>query len=230
MVGESLWLPTSFSKSLYSFPRWKEPSTLFQKLEEYVGSVEHGLPWGLFQSKGTPLPFSFVRILCIIGHASSRLVHAPVVVRLRLHRFLHWIEALSWRNPLYFRFQKTWCWCMLCFKVMATKDYVVISLHSLTLSWCQILILYTQYHFFVCPFSAHVFVHNLICAFSNLSVSFSCPLSQSIDPGQQFTWENSNMEVNKPKNRYANVIAYDHSRVVLTPVDGKNSCKHLSFS
>ncbi|XP_073726774.1 protein tyrosine phosphatase receptor type Fa isoform X10 [Misgurnus anguillicaudatus] len=43
---------------------------------------------------------------------------------------------------------------------------------------------------------------------------------ESIDPGQQFTWENSNLEVNKPKNRYANVIAYDHSRVVLNPVDG----------
>nr|XP_055058540.1 receptor-type tyrosine-protein phosphatase F-like isoform X2 [Misgurnus anguillicaudatus] len=43
---------------------------------------------------------------------------------------------------------------------------------------------------------------------------------ESIEPGQQFTWENSNLEVNKPKNRYANVIAYDHSRVVLTPVDG----------
>ncbi|XP_071984672.1 receptor-type tyrosine-protein phosphatase F isoform X5 [Engystomops pustulosus] len=43
---------------------------------------------------------------------------------------------------------------------------------------------------------------------------------ESIDPGQQFTWENSNLEVNKPKNRYANVIAYDHSRVILTSVDG----------
>ncbi|XP_054871964.1 protein tyrosine phosphatase receptor type Fa isoform X16 [Amphiprion ocellaris] len=42
---------------------------------------------------------------------------------------------------------------------------------------------------------------------------------ESIDPGQQFTWEHSNLEVNKPKNRYANVIAYDHSRVILTPVD-----------
>uniref|UniRef100_A0A672MA48 protein-tyrosine-phosphatase n=1 Tax=Sinocyclocheilus grahami TaxID=75366 RepID=A0A672MA48_SINGR len=43
---------------------------------------------------------------------------------------------------------------------------------------------------------------------------------ESVDPGQQFTWENSNLEVNKPKNRYANVIAYDHSRVVLIPIDG----------
>ncbi|XP_052336231.1 receptor-type tyrosine-protein phosphatase F isoform X7 [Oncorhynchus keta] len=43
---------------------------------------------------------------------------------------------------------------------------------------------------------------------------------ESVDPGQQFTWEHSNLEVNKPKNRYANVIAYDHSRVILTSVDG----------
>ncbi|XP_046712786.1 receptor-type tyrosine-protein phosphatase S isoform X19 [Silurus meridionalis] len=43
---------------------------------------------------------------------------------------------------------------------------------------------------------------------------------ESIDPGQQFTWEHSNLEVNKPKNRYANVIAYDHSRVILGPVEG----------
>ncbi|CAF91826.1 unnamed protein product, partial [Tetraodon nigroviridis] len=43
---------------------------------------------------------------------------------------------------------------------------------------------------------------------------------ESVDPGQQFTWENSNLEVNKPKNRYANVIAYDHSRVMLSSIDG----------
>uniref|UniRef100_A0A914GZU8 protein-tyrosine-phosphatase n=1 Tax=Globodera rostochiensis TaxID=31243 RepID=A0A914GZU8_GLORO len=42
---------------------------------------------------------------------------------------------------------------------------------------------------------------------------------ESIDTGQHFTWENSAMEVNKHKNRYANVVAYDHSRVVLPPED-----------
>jgi len=38
---------------------------------------------------------------------------------------------------------------------------------------------------------------------------------ESIDPGQQFTWDASNEQENKTKNRYANVIAYDHSRVKL---------------
>ncbi|XP_052047779.1 receptor-type tyrosine-protein phosphatase S isoform X7 [Apodemus sylvaticus] len=56
-----------------------------------------------------------------------------------------------------------------------------------------------------------------------LKANDSLQLSQeyeSIDPGQQFTWEHSNLEANKPKNRYANVIAYDHSRVILQPLEG----------
>lgn len=54
-------------------------------------------------------------------------------------------------------------------------------------------------------------------------ITHSLSRSQSIDPGQQFTWEHSNLEVNKPKNRYANVIAYDHSRVLLSAIDGMPS-------
>nr|XP_029132824.1 receptor-type tyrosine-protein phosphatase F-like isoform X2 [Labrus bergylta] len=51
---------------------------------------------------------------------------------------------------------------------------------------------------------------------------------ESIDPGQQFTWENSNLEVNKPKNRYANVTAYDHSRVILSPVAGAPGSDYIN--
>ncbi|XP_031415691.1 protein tyrosine phosphatase receptor type Db isoform X9 [Clupea harengus] len=51
---------------------------------------------------------------------------------------------------------------------------------------------------------------------------------ESIDPGQQFTWEHSNLEVNKPKNRYANVIAYDHSRVLLSSIDGMPGSDYIN--
>lgn len=64
----------------------------------------------------------------------------------------------------------------------------------------------------------NIFINRIWHYFPLLDVKLSF---QSIDPGQQFTWEHSNLEVNKPKNRYANVIAYDHSRVILMPVEGK---------
>ena len=51
---------------------------------------------------------------------------------------------------------------------------------------------------------------------------------ESIEPGQQFTWDNSNLEYNKPKNRYANVIAYDHSRVILQPIDSISGSDYIN--
>ncbi|XP_070700510.1 receptor-type tyrosine-protein phosphatase S-like [Pempheris klunzingeri] len=51
---------------------------------------------------------------------------------------------------------------------------------------------------------------------------------ESIDPSQQFTWEHSNLEVNKPKNRYANVIAYDHTRVILAPIEGIQGSDYIN--
>ena len=51
---------------------------------------------------------------------------------------------------------------------------------------------------------------------------------ESIEPGQQFTWDQSNLEMNKPKNRYANVIAYDHSRVKLQQLDGISGSDYIN--
>lgn len=51
---------------------------------------------------------------------------------------------------------------------------------------------------------------------------------ESIEPGQQFTWDQSNSEINKPKNRYANVTAYDHSRVILNSLDGITGSDYIN--
>lgn len=53
---------------------------------------------------------------------------------------------------------------------------------------------------------------------------------ESIEPGgkQQFTWENSIMECNRAKNRYANVVAYDHSRVVLGKINGAPGSDYIN--
>ncbi|XP_078484648.1 receptor-type tyrosine-protein phosphatase F [Ciona intestinalis] len=69
------------------------------------------------------------------------------------------------------------------------------------------------------PISLQQFQHHVDRLRANDNLKFSQEY-ESIDPGQQFIWEHSSLEVNKPKNRYANVIAYDHSRLTLSPIDG----------
>uniref|UniRef100_A0A452RF98 protein-tyrosine-phosphatase n=1 Tax=Ursus americanus TaxID=9643 RepID=A0A452RF98_URSAM len=81
------------------------------------------------------------------------------------------------------------------------------------------------FHFFIVCMLSHppIPIADMAEHTERLKANDSLKLSQeyeSIDPGQQFTWEHSNLEVNKPKNRYANVIAYDHSRVILQPIEG----------
>uniref|UniRef100_A0A7E4UZT9 protein-tyrosine-phosphatase n=1 Tax=Panagrellus redivivus TaxID=6233 RepID=A0A7E4UZT9_PANRE len=51
---------------------------------------------------------------------------------------------------------------------------------------------------------------------------------ECIDGGQHFTWESSSLELNKPKNRYANVVAYDHSRVLLHPIDNVQGSDYIN--
>uniref|UniRef100_A0A8C4I444 protein-tyrosine-phosphatase n=1 Tax=Dicentrarchus labrax TaxID=13489 RepID=A0A8C4I444_DICLA len=77
----------------------------------------------------------------------------------------------------------------------------------------------------ICAFEIHppIPISELAEHIELLKANDNLRLSQeyeSIDPSQQFTWEHSNLEVNKPKNRYANVIAYDHTRVILAPIEG----------
>ena len=69
------------------------------------------------------------------------------------------------------------------------------------------------------PISLHQLALHIDALKANDNLKFSQEY-ESIETGQQFTWEHSNLEVNKSKNRYANVIAYDHSRVILEPVAG----------
>jgi len=51
---------------------------------------------------------------------------------------------------------------------------------------------------------------------------------ESIEPGQPFTWDASTADANKAKNRYANVVAYDHSRVPLEPLEGVEGSDYIN--
>lgn len=74
------------------------------------------------------------------------------------------------------------------------------------------------------PIPISDFANHLERLKSNDNLKFSQEY-ESIEPGQQFMWDHSNMECNKPKNRYANVTAYDHSRVILQSIEGRPGSK-----
>ncbi|XP_053987358.1 tyrosine-protein phosphatase Lar isoform X7 [Hylaeus volcanicus] len=69
--------------------------------------------------------------------------------------------------------------------------------------------------------------NHIECLKANDNLKFSQEY-ESIEPGQQFTWDHSNIEVNTSKNRYANVIAYDHSRVILQTIDGISGTDYIN--
>ncbi|XP_015753443.1 PREDICTED: receptor-type tyrosine-protein phosphatase mu-like [Acropora digitifera] len=48
--------------------------------------------------------------------------------------------------------------------------------------------------------------------------------------GQQFPWDHAKKPGNKNKNRYANIIAYDHSRVILPLVDSAENSDYVNAS
>ncbi|XP_076625269.1 tyrosine-protein phosphatase Lar isoform X7 [Colletes latitarsis] len=69
--------------------------------------------------------------------------------------------------------------------------------------------------------------NHIECLKANDNLKFSQEY-ESIEPGQQFTWDHSNMEINASKNRYANVIAYDHSRAILQMIDGISGTDYIN--
>ncbi|XP_029283141.1 receptor-type tyrosine-protein phosphatase mu-like isoform X1 [Cottoperca gobio] len=53
-------------------------------------------------------------------------------------------------------------------------------------------------------------------------------LNESFFEGQSAPWDSAKKDENRMKNRYGNIIAYDHSRVRLQPQDGENGSDYIN--
>eukprot|EP00794_Sanderia_malayensis_P001275 gene1275-1406_t len=51
-----------------------------------------------------------------------------------------------------------------------------------------------------------------------------------LEMGKEFSWEVAHLPENKPKNRFANIVAYDHSRVILTKIPGIVGSDYINAS
>ncbi|XP_031696906.1 receptor-type tyrosine-protein phosphatase mu-like [Anarrhichthys ocellatus] len=63
--------------------------------------------------------------------------------------------------------------------------------------------------------------------FSLNNLSFFLPF-QSFFEGQSAPWDSAKKDENRMKNRYGNIIAYDHSRVRLQPQDGDGGSDYIN--
>ncbi|XP_065058065.1 receptor-type tyrosine-protein phosphatase kappa-like isoform X3 [Rhopilema esculentum] len=51
-----------------------------------------------------------------------------------------------------------------------------------------------------------------------------------LEMGKEFSWENAHQPENKPKNRFANIVAYDHARVILRRLRGDPTSDYINAS
>ena len=86
-----------------------------------------------------------------------------------------------------------------------------INSHTIDISICN----FMCFHFYFPAMNSHLPIDSLK---ANEGAKFSKEY-ETIEPGQQFTWDNSNLETNKPRNGYANVTDYEHSRDTPLSVD-----------
>ncbi|XP_026112040.1 receptor-type tyrosine-protein phosphatase mu-like isoform X7 [Carassius auratus] len=53
-------------------------------------------------------------------------------------------------------------------------------------------------------------------------------INESFFEGQAAPWDSAKKDENRMKNRYGNIIAYDHSRVRLQPLEGEQSSDYIN--